>query len=89
VEEIVADLKVVHPNIEYALEEVNVMLWGHAMAQPLPGIIHGPVRTALSAPIDNRIHFAHTDLAGVSLFEEAFYQGINAAKNATRNLNRL
>ena len=89
VEQIVADLKVIHPNIEDALEEVNVMIWGHAMAQALPGLVHGPARGALSASIANRIHFAHTDVAGVSLFEEAFYQGLNAAKNVTHNLKEL
>jgi len=26
------------------------------------------------------IHFAHTDLSGVPLFEEAFYHGIRAAE---------
>ena len=31
-------------------------------------------------PIDNQIFFAHSDLSGVSIFEEAFHQGINAAK---------
>ncbi len=86
VEQIVADLKVIHPNIGEALEEVNIMLWGHAMAQPLPGLIHGPLRAELSAPVYNRIHFAHTDLAGASLFEEAFYQGLHAAKKVAGNL---
>jgi hypothetical protein len=88
VEQIIADLKVIHPGIEDALEEVNVMLWGHAMAQPQPGLIHGQLRKDLSASVDNQIHFAHTDLAGVSLFEEAFYQGLNAARIVTRNLNQ-
>jgi hypothetical protein len=52
------------------------------MAQPLPGLIHGKVRTVLSAAVGNQIHFAHTDLAGESLFEEAFHQGFSAAKRA-------
>lgn len=79
-EEIFRDLEKIHPNIREATEEVNVMIWGHAMAQPLPGIIHGDIRKTLSASINNKIHFAHTDLAGISIFEEAFYQGIGAAK---------
>jgi predicted NAD/FAD-binding protein len=77
---VMTDLQKVHPNIREATEELNIMLWGHAMAQPLPGIIHGSVRAVLSAPVDNRIHFAHSDLAGISIFEEAFYQGLQAAK---------
>jgi hypothetical protein len=78
-EQIVSDLQKIHPNIREATEELNVMIWGHAMAQPLPGIIHGDLRKNLSASIGNKIHFAHTDLAGISIFEEAFYQGIGAA----------
>ncbi len=77
---ILDDLKKIHPNIRQATEEINIMLWGHAMAQPLPGLIHGEARKSLSKSIDNKIHFAHTDLAGISIFEEAFYQGIGAAK---------
>lgn len=68
-----------HPNIEEAIEHVDVMLWGHAMAQPVPGTIHGPVRQQLKNSLSNCIHFAHTDLAGISIFEEGFYQGIGAA----------
>jgi monoamine oxidase len=85
-EKVLTDLKRIHPNIEEAMEELNVQLWGHAMAQPLPGMIHGDVRQRLSASINNRIHFAHTDLAGVSLFEEGFYQGLNAASIVKQNL---
>ncbi|HEY0041082.1 MAG TPA: FAD-dependent oxidoreductase [Flavisolibacter sp.] len=78
-DKIINDLKRIHPNIETAVEELNVQVWGHAMAQPLPGLIHGNARQELSKSLFNRIHFAHTDLAGVSLFEEGFYQGLNAA----------
>lgn len=80
VKEILDELRVVHPNIDEAVKEVNVILWGHAMAQPLPGMIHGGVRQQLAQSPDERIQFAHTDLAGISIFEEAFYQGIGAAE---------
>jgi hypothetical protein len=86
VKEILADLKVIHPNIEEATEEINIRLWGHAMAQPLPRLIHGPVRKMLGESVRNRIHFAHTDLAGISIFEEAFYQGLQAAKKVITHL---
>ena len=76
---IVADLKKIHPDIEDKLEELNIMLWGHAMTQPLPGMAHGKIREELAASVNGNLHFAHTDLAGASLFEEAFYQGVKAA----------
>jgi monoamine oxidase len=83
---IMTDLQKVHPNIRQATEEVNIVLWGHAMAQPLPGLIHSDIRKHLSASIENKIHFAHTDLAGISIFEEAFYQGLSVAKKVMANI---
>lgn len=77
---VIKDLEKVHPNIEEAIEEVQVMIWGHAMAQPVPGMIFGGVRQELGASLHDRIHFAHTDLAGASIFEEGFYKGLAAAK---------
>lgn len=77
---VINDLKIVHPNIEDATENMDVMIWGHAMVQPLPGLIHGNTRTELAVSINDNIHFAHTDLAGISIFEEAFYQGLQAAQ---------
>lgn len=74
------DLRIVHPDIDTAIQEMDILLWGHAMVQPLPGYISGNLRKELSASIHNRIHFAHTDLSGISIFEEGFYQGIGAAK---------
>lgn len=74
------DLKKVHADIETQTEEINVMLWGHAMIQPLPGFITGKARHEMAASLNGNIHFAHTDIAGISIFEEAFYQGLNAAK---------
>lgn len=76
---ILADMKKVYPDIEAALEAISITLWGHAMAQPLPGLITGTNRQALKVSGHPHIHFAHTDLAGISIFEEAFYQGIEAA----------
>jgi monoamine oxidase len=80
VELVINDLQKVHPNIKEAIENIDVLLWGHAMAQPLPGLVHGVVRRELATPVNDKIHFAHTDLAGNSIFEEAFYQGLNAAE---------
>jgi phytoene dehydrogenase-like protein len=79
VELIMNDLRIIHPDIAQKTKRIDVMVWGHAMLQPLPGIIHGPVRPSLQQSVNGNIHFAHTDLAGISIFEEAFYQGIKAA----------
>ena len=81
--EIIGDLKRIHTDIEQSVEHIDIMLWGHAMAQPRPGWIHGDVRHRLGADRGAHIHFAHTDMAGISIFEEAFYQGIKAARKIT------
>jgi len=73
------DLSRAHPDIRVLVERLDVMRWGHAMIRPRPGFIWGSARAAAAKPYRN-IHFAHTDLGGVALFEEAFYHGIRAAE---------
>jgi hypothetical protein len=41
--------------------------------------VWGAARAAAAKPYRG-IHFANTDLSGVPLFEEAFYNGIKAAE---------
>jgi hypothetical protein len=55
------------------------MRWGHAMIRPKPGFIWGGARQAAAKPYRN-IHFAHSDLSGIPLFEEAFDNGLRAAE---------
>lgn len=76
---IIDDLQQVHPNITRAVQHIDVMVWGHAMIQPRVNFIHNPVRQDVAQSINRKIFFAHTDLAGISIFEEGFYQGIQAA----------
>jgi hypothetical protein len=72
------DLKMAHPTIELVTESMAVHLLGHAMISPVPGFIFGNAKKVASQTIENKIYFAHTDLSGISIFEEAFHQGINA-----------
>jgi protoporphyrinogen oxidase len=86
VAEVIGDLSLVHPNLENKLRSMDVAVWGHAMVQPLPDWIWGSARANLKESIGSNIHFAHTDIAGLSIFEEGFYQGLSAAKKVVRNL---
>ena len=72
-----ADLKLAHPDIEKYTEQIDIHLLGHGMISPAPDFIFGEAKRKASQSIDNKIFFAHTDLAGISIFEEAFHQGIN------------
>ncbi|WP_207427565.1 FAD-dependent oxidoreductase [Pedobacter sp. SYSU D00535] len=77
---IIPELEYMHPNITEMIEQMEVWLWGHGMISPTVDYIWGGNREAGSAPIGNKIFFAHSDLSGISIFEEAFHQGIKAAK---------
>ncbi|MEK6284773.1 MAG: FAD-dependent oxidoreductase [Acidobacteriota bacterium] len=73
------DLSRAHPEIRSLTERLDVMRWGHAMIRPRPGFVWSEARRAASKPYRG-IHFAHTDLSGVALFEEALYHGIRTAE---------
>lgn len=71
------DLKRAHPNIESVTEEINIHLLGHGMISPVSGFIFGEAKKEATQNIDKKIFFAHSDLSGISIFEEAFHQGVN------------
>lgn len=75
---IINDLKIAHPDIEKVVQEIDIQRIGHGMISPVPGFLFGNARTEASRAIENKIFFAHSDLSGISIFEEAFHQGINA-----------
>ncbi|MBX3188676.1 MAG: NAD(P)-binding protein [Labilithrix sp.] len=75
------DLEAAHPDIRELATRVDVARWGHAMVRPAPGFMFGGAR-ALAARPERGIHFAHTELSGVALFEEAFHHGTRAATAA-------
>jgi hypothetical protein len=77
-----ADLERAHPDIRQIATRVDVVRWGHAMTRPSPRFFFGGARAAAAKPFRGSIHFAHTDLSGVALFEEAFYHGVRAADEA-------
>ena len=76
------DIARAHPEIYELCERLDIMRWGHAMISPRPGFIWGSERQKALKQYRN-IHFAHTDLSGIALFEEAFYHGLRAAKNVS------
>lgn len=80
--EIVRDLASAHRNIARQIRELNIWIWGHGMIRPSPGFIWSTDRLNAGSSICNRIHFAHSDVSGISIFEEAFYNGHQSAKKA-------
>ena len=82
---VINDLSLMHPGIERSIEELNVWIWGHAMIKPVPGVMWGRARRGALKPL-GKIHFAHSDMSGISIFEEAQYRGIMAARAALRDV---
>lgn len=73
------DLEKMHPGIKNEILNIDVCIWGHGMVGPVPGYLWGENRRKMQASLGG-IHFAHTDMSGVSIFEEAQYRGIMAAR---------
>jgi monoamine oxidase len=77
-ERIVTDLQATHPDLPARLRRIDLARWGHAMSIPVPGLRGSAALAALHRP-QGRLHFAHGDLAGYSVFEEAYTRGVAAA----------
>ncbi len=82
-EEILRELEIIHPEISEMILSIDISLFGHAMSIPEVGFLN---KSNKLRNIDG-IYFAHTDSSGISIFEEAFYQGLNAAKFIENRLN--
>ena len=80
---VVDDLAPAHPDVRAKVTQVDLMRYGHAMSIPLPGVRSSAALRAL-AEAPTRVHFAHADLSGYSIFEEALYQGARAARAVLR-----
>jgi phytoene dehydrogenase-like protein len=78
VERIVNELEPAHPNIRRCVTNVDMMRFGHAMVRPTVGFLSSEARRSTSW-VPPGIHLAHSDISGLSLFEEAQYRGAAAA----------
>ena len=82
-EAVLQSLAHVHPDLRGKLRQIDLMRYGHAMSIPVPGARSSSALSALAEP-QRRVHFAHTDLSAYSVFEEAMYHGVRAARQAMR-----
>lgn len=77
---VIAELAVAHPDLPGKVRRVDLMRYGHAMSIPVPGIRSHAALHVLQAPT-GRLSFAHADLSGYSVFEEACFHGVRAARS--------
>ena len=83
---ILDDLSRAHPDIRECVSRVDIMRFGHAMVRPTPGLLSNRAWQAAQRGLD-RLYFAHSDLSGLPLFEEAQYRGVLAADRALETLS--
>jgi phytoene dehydrogenase-like protein len=83
--QIFADLQRAHPRIVEQCKSLDIWRWPHAMAIPAPGFLAKARHNRQS--LHPAVHLAHSDLSGFSLFEEAQYWGVEAARRVLQ-INR-
>lgn len=74
-----SDLERALPGLRSRVTRLDAWVWGHGMVLPKPGFIWGSERSDAAKPA-GAIHFAHSDLSGYSIFEEANDRGVRAAE---------
>jgi hypothetical protein len=79
------DLLRTNPDLKGAIGRIDIWRWGHAMIRPVPGFFWSGLREAAARPAPP-LFFAHSDLSGLSLFEEAHYRGTRAAEDVIAHL---
>lgn len=83
--QVVQALSGVHPDLPAKLRRVDLARYGHAMSVPVPGVRSSAALQALAAQ-RGRVRFAHADLSGYSIFEEACTHGVRAARDVVAEL---
>jgi hypothetical protein len=76
---ICSDLEKMHSGITSEIVSMDIWPWGHGMIRPSTGYIWGDTRRRMKESL-GPILFAHSDMSGISNFEEAQYHGVEAAK---------
>ncbi len=78
-EAVYLDLDRVHVDLAPKVKRIDLMRWGHGMVRPTVGRAFDSGRRSAQAAQDG-VHFAHTDLSGAALLEEAIFHGARAAR---------
>ncbi len=85
---ILNDLARAHPDIRQCVSRIDIMRLGHAMVRPRVGFLSSQERQRAAA-WPGPIFFAHSDLSGFSIIEEAQHRGVTAADRALARLGGL
>lgn len=88
-QEIISELSVAFPQIEKEIIEIDCHIHGHGMISPGIGYLKNENKAKLTEAINGKIFFAHTDYSGISIFEEAFWQGHRAAMEVLKHIEHV
>ncbi len=80
--QIIIELEQAYPTFKKYISQVQIHQWGHGMVAPTVGL-HTPHFINWQKKLPPNMYFVHTDYIGFSIFEEAFYSGLTAAKKIT------
>lgn len=83
---ILSELLNIHPELDGHVKHLDVWLWGHGMIRPAPGFIWGKERKG-ALQNTSPVFYAHSDMSGISIFEEANHHGVQAAQSLMAMLN--
>ncbi|MCU0256489.1 MAG: FAD-dependent oxidoreductase [Vicinamibacterales bacterium] len=75
------DLSRAHPDVRDCVSRLDIFRLGHAMPRPTVGFLSLAARQRARAHRDG-LYFAHSDVTGLALFEEAQERGVAAADAA-------
>lgn len=78
-DKVVQDIRRAHPRIHECIQRVDIFRNGHAMSRPGVGVRGSADLRRLREGLSG-LQFAHADLSGFSIFEEAQYWGVRAAE---------
>ena len=84
-DEILADLRRAHPDIDACVTRIDIQRYAHAMPRPVPGFLGASAALRAWSP-GERFAFAHSDASGLSLCEESLERGVAAADAMSRAL---
>jgi hypothetical protein len=82
---ILDDLSRAHPDIRQCVSRLDILRLGHAMPRPAVGFLAHAARQRARTARDG-LYFAHSDVSGLALFEEAQELGVAAADAAIARL---
>lgn len=82
---VLKELLTIHPELRGQVSNIDIWLWGHGMIRPEPGFIWGEARQKALKQSPPVFH-AHSDMSGISIFEEANSHGVAAAESLMAHL---